>query len=429
MVATTASATFVAATVLAVGLQLLLAHQSESDSLQVLRSRVDAAASTIRFTGHGVRVLEVPSAVLDQNLWVYQGSRRIDGGQPRAALRSAVDRLSTTATERTTVVRGYLRLFARWVPSPDGRRGVVVVAALDLTPYEKAERRSLWLSLALGALAVVAAAVAAWFAAAASLRQVRRMARRADAWREHDLSGRFALGPPHDELTELAHTLDRMLDRIGQALLAERRLTDEVAHELRTPLAVIRTEAQLALSRLGPGADADPAAESLRAIVAATERMADSIGTMLAVARAAHGEDDSCHVADVLGRVATAAPDHPGVLVDVDTDRTDALVAAPLAVVTAALAPLVDNGLRHARSTVRLHAERVGDRVHVLVADDGPGVPEHLRHAVFEPGRTTSPDGAGLGLPLARRLARAAGGDVRLGEGPGAVFVVDLPAG
>ncbi|MGZ4495060.1 MAG: ATP-binding protein, partial [Nocardioides sp.] len=69
------------------------------------------------------------------------------------------------------------------------------------------------------------------------------------------------------------------------------------------------------------------------------------------------------------------------------------------------------------------------DRVHVLVADDGPGVPEHLRHAIFEPGRTTSPDGAGLGLPLARRLARAAGGDVRLGEGPGAVFVVDLPAG
>ena len=428
VVTTTALTTLAAATVLVVGVQLLLGRQSTADSLDVLHGRVDAAASTIRFPSTGVRVLETPSAVLDQDIWIFdRAGHRIDGSAPTRAVRRTVARLSTVSVDTTVVTREHLRFLARPVLAPaTGRPGAVVVAALDLTPYERSESRNLWLSVALAALSVVAAGVAAWFGTGASLRQVRRMARRADAWREHDLSGRFALGPPHDELTELAHTLDRMLDRIGQAFLAERRLTDEVAHELRTPLAVIRTEAQLALSRVE---EDDVTAESLRAVVEATDRMADSIRTMLAVARAAHGEGDTSAVNDVLAQVVTGAHEVPGRVVHLQPVPDALTVAAPAAVVAAALAPLVDNALRHARHEVWVGATTDGDRVTLRVRDDGDGVPEDLREHVFEPGRTTSPDGAGLGLPLARRLARSAGGELHLGDGPGGLFLLDLPAG
>lgn len=423
---TTVAATLAAATLLVVGLQLLLARQSDAESLGVLRDRVEAASSTVRFTSQGVRVLEVPSRVLDQGLWVYDhAGRRIDGAVPPPAVRAVVESFATAATARSAVAAGRFRVYAAPVRRPGGHApGAVVVAAVDLAPYETGERRSLWLSVALGALSVVAAGVAAWVAAGSSLRHVRRMARRADDWREHDLTGRFALGPPRDELTELADTLDRMLDRIGQALLAERRLTDEVAHELRTPLSVIRTEAQLALSQVD---ERDPTTASLRAVVDATERMQASIATMLAAARSVHSDEERCRVGEALTEVAARAPTKPGVSVRLDTPARDLTAAAPSGVVVAALSPLLDNAVRHARRSVLLRTGEVDGRVEVVVEDDGDGVPDEMRDTVFQPGRSTSPGGTGLGLPLARRLARSVGGEITVGDGAGGVFVLSLP--
>jgi len=425
LVATTVAAALVAVTVLVVGLQLLLAHESSRESLSTLQDRTDAAATTVRFPGGRVRVLEAPADSLDQNLWVFDATgRRVDGGVPPRSLRATVARLSTSPAERSVDVRGRVRVLARPVPRPGtGAPGAVVVAALDLAPYEHAERRSLWLSLGLGVLAVVTAGAAAWAASGYALRQVRRMARRADDWREHDLTGRFDLGPPRDELTELADTLDRMLDRIAQAILTERRLTDEVAHELRTPLTVIRSEAQLA--QLGGAAPA----ESLAAIVAATDRMTASIETMLAVARSAHADDSGCAIGDVVDQLVAHGSARDEVkVVDETTTRTDP-VAAPLRVVAAAAVPLLDNAVRHAASTVRLRVTGERRRVLLHVVDDGEGVaPEH-RRAIFEPGHSTRDDGAGLGLALARRLAHSVGGEItEQGAGHGH-FVLALPRG
>jgi two-component system, OmpR family, sensor kinase len=426
LAAATGAATLAATVLLVVGLQLLLARQSDAESGNLLRGRVDAAASTVRFTGRGVRVLETPSRVLDQEVWIYDASGvRVDGSPPPPALRRTVEQFAGTRVRADTVVSDRVRVYARPLVRPGtSTTGAVVVAALDLRPYETGERRSLWLSLALGALSVVAAGVAAWVAAGSSLRHVRWMARRADDWREHDLSGRFALGPPRDELTELAHTLDRMLDRIGQALLAERRLSDEVAHELRTPLSVIRTEAQLALSQVD---DRVATAEALEAVVAATGRMDASISTMLAAARSTQREEGRCRIDETLAEALSRVAAPPGVTVAPLADLPDATVAAPSGVVGAALSPLLDNALRHARRTVRVHAAVEDDRVRVTVADDGAGVPAELREEVFRPGHSTRADGTGLGLSLARRLARSVGGDITVGDGPGGVFVVTLP--
>jgi signal transduction histidine kinase len=213
-----------------------------------------------------------------------------------------------------------------------------------------------------------------------------------------------------------------MLDRIAQALLAERRLTDEVAHELRTPLSVIRTEAELA--RLQPQRDVD---ESLASIIAATERMNASIDTLLAVARAAQSDEDVCAVADLLVQARTHVPQDRDVVVDVADADPDLVVAAPLRVVAAALTPLLDNAVRHADREVRVHVDVDARQVCVHVEDDGPGVPEEIRERVFEPGHTTVAEGAGLGLSLARRLAHSVGGSVDLAEGSGGHFVLALP--
>jgi two-component system, OmpR family, sensor kinase len=427
LVTTTVLASLGAVGVLVVGLHLLLAHIATSDSLAVLRGRADAVATTVRGTPDRVHILDNPSDSLDQNIWIFDvRGKLLDGRTPRSALAPVVDALSAARAEHVRVVREQYRLLARPV-RVNGRGPVVavVVAGIDLTPYESSERRGLVLSLALGLLSVVAAGAASWAAAGYSLRQVRRMARAADDWREHDLHGRFDLGRPKDELGELGDTLDRMLDRIARAILAERRLTDEVAHELRTPLSVIRTEAQLAL--LGGDLSADRE-EALNAIVEATARMNQSISTMLAVARSAHaGDNDECRAADVLEQVRAHAAARDGVSFVTDMPDAALTIAAPAQVVVAALSPIADNAVRHARSTVRLSAHAERRRVLLSIEDDGDGVDEEDREAIFTPGHSSTEDGAGLGLALARRLAHSVGAEIHeRGNGHG-LFVVDFP--
>ena len=100
-------------------------------------------------------------------------------------------------------------------------------------------------------------------------------------------------------------------------------------------------------------------------------------------------------------------------------------------VIRRALAPLVDNARRHARSEVRLELGAADGRVWIAVRDDGPGIDPDLKERAFDPGvrgADAHGDGVGLGLPLARRLARSCGGEIRVGDGPGGCFVLELPA-
>jgi signal transduction histidine kinase len=426
LVVTTVLAALAAVSILVVGLQLLLERMTNADSLDVLHGRADAAAATVRGTPDHVKVLDSPSDSLDQNIWIFDmKGRMVDGNSPTEVLAPGVDALSTTADPDTRSVAERYRLLGEPVRTHRGGPVVgVVVAGIDLKPYETSEQRGLWLSLVLGLLTVVAAGAAAWAAARFSMRQVQQMAHRADDWREHDLTGRFDLGRPRDELTELGDTLDRMLDRIAQAIQGERRLTDEVAHELRNPLAVIRSEAQFAL--LDDDAPAS-SAESLRAIVDATDRMDRSITTMLSVARSAHSHEDRCRATDVLQELCAHLTPRDGVsLVTVPPDG-GLTIAAPAQVVVATLAPITENALRHATSLVRLSAHEEDRRVLVSVYDDGAGVPASEREAIFVPGNTSTGGGAGLGLALARRLAHSMGAEINeRGDGHG-LFVVDLP--
>jgi signal transduction histidine kinase len=121
------------------------------------------------------------------------------------------------------------------------------------------------------------------------------------------------------------------------------------------------------------------------------------------------------------------------VALELDTGGTRLVAGVDREVVERILSPLLENGRRHARSRVRVGARSTAGRLVVTVADDGPGIPDDARERIFEPGvrlgNGEGSGGAGLGLSLARRLARAAGGDVTAqpATGGGALVRVELP--
>jgi signal transduction histidine kinase len=252
-----------------------------------------------------------------------------------------------------------------------------------------------------------------------ALRPVARMTSSAADWGAHDLDRRFDLGPPRDELTGLAATLDGLLTRIASSRRHEQRFASEMAHELRTPVAGIRGRAELAL------ADADEAerAAALSSIVAQADRLDTTISTLMAIAR--RELDPTAGAVDL----AAVAREQEGVQLRQAKDVP--LAAGEPELVRRVLAPLLENAHRHARAHVWLDLTASDGMVRLAVHDDGPGLDPELGESAFEPGARGAregPGGAGLGLPLARRMARSCGGDVVLGDGPGGCFVLELPA-
>jgi signal transduction histidine kinase len=203
-----------------------------------------------------------------------------------------------------------------------------------------------------------------------------------------------------------------------------------MAHELRTPLSGVRAEAELAMR---DPSDQSAVGAALERIVAATDRMATVIQTLLATARGQNGSTRlTCEAAVPVGEVVAAmrpAADAHGVRIAVHMDHGTA-VAADSGMVAQAFQPLLDNAISHAASAVDVAVEPGPGAVVVAVEDDGRGFDVAEPEGLFAPGRSST-GGAGLGLPLARRLARAMGGDVVAVARPagGARFELRLPRG
>jgi two-component system OmpR family sensor kinase len=403
--------TALATTAVVVLLQVLLARASDADSTALARERVAAAATTVVVRNGQVTAAETPADSLDRDVWVFDASGRLVDGVLPKVLHGQVTGLAAAGREQL-VVTGDTRLAARPV-GEGGRTVAMVVAAVDLRPYEDSERRGLLFSLLLGAFAVLVSGVAASEAARFTLGRVHHMVAQAHAWEEHDLDQRFGLGKPSDAFSELGHTLDHMLNRIAAALRSERRLTDELAHELRTPLTVIRGEAELALTTT-------PDDPTYAVIIGEVQRAEASIDAMLDAARARVEPAVTHDLAEVLrdaagGRARVEAP--AGLEVGVGAGQLLAM-----------LAPLLDNASRHASSTITIAAREDGGRVVVAVVDDGPGVAAGDLERIFEPGQRSGDGGtAGLGLAVVRRLAHAAGGEATALAGPGGRFELSLP--
>jgi signal transduction histidine kinase len=337
-----------------------------------------------------------------------------------------MSRLSHVTSPRTVDVGEKFRLYARPFTTSSGATGTVVVSE-SRHPYEEAELYILLTSLGVGVLVVGAVGLIARWVTARALAPVAQMAVRATDWSEHDLGRRFDLGPPTNEISSLGATLDSLLERVAMTIRAEQRLTAELAHELRTPLAAIQGSADLALLRGGLTEDART---DLEQVAASSRTMAETITTLLELARSA-GEAPAatCRLAEVLEALPAPVNGGEGVTWSVEVAQPQVRIAAPRDLAVRALSPVVENAVRHARSAVTLRAVAAASTVQLRVHDDGPGVDPSVRETLFAPGTSGPGGGTGLGLGIARRVARTIGGDVELDEDdrPGATFVVRLP--
>ena len=404
---------------LLVGGNLLLAARVHAETDRLLQARSDAQIAALHVSDRGVRVRKVVNDhLLDREAWVFDGDRVIErpsSVSPRLDARAVeLGRGGKTATADGP---GDVRLRAEPVVVRGSNRVVgAVVVGVSQESFERLQRVVLIGSLVVAGLVLVAGGLTIRAAIDGALRPVAQMTERARDWGAHDLDRRFDLGEPHDELTGLAATLDGLLARIAASRRHEQHFASEVAHELRTPLAGIRGRAELALTAQGPHGDAERD-EALRSVIDQVSRLDKTIDTLLAVARGdlepATGTTDLAALAGTIDGVIVHAP---GGLPLAEGDS---------AVIRQALAPLVDNARRHARRDVTLVLSADGGRVRVTVRDDGPGLDPTLGERAFDPGARggDEPDaGAGLGLALARRLARACGGDVTIGPGPGGLI-------
>ncbi|MFE2874498.1 sensor histidine kinase [Streptomyces roseus] len=415
-----------------------LARQADDQ----LRARASAIAATVDTSGPVLRVLETPQEdLLDANAWIYQGTSLVE--QPSSATaggpatREAARLASQGGARCATTAHGAVevRLCARPVPSPGGgQSAATVVTALDLAPYRSSGDTLLMASLALDAVMLICTYAVTRLAVGRALRPVRTMTDQAARWSATASEDRFSGVPRPAELARLGASLDAFLDRIRAGLRHEQQLTGELSHELRNPLATIVAELDWWQAR--PRSE-DETLAAQRAIRESARTMQTICDTLLAEAREDAGRTPgSAAVLPVLDALAARA-EKTGVLVRVLAVGEDGelIAGVPAAVLERILGPLLDNALRYAATAVRIRASREPGRVRIEVGDDGPGVPDGFRAHLFQPGRRADPgdghDGAGLGLPLARRLARSAGGEAELGEpgDGGAVFVVSLPAG
>jgi len=422
---------------LVLGFNLVLADRLDSEAGSVLQARASAEVASLHVVAGHIQLTEAPDAgIPDSQVWVFQGRRALE--QPRSPGNDAAAfGLAARAPATMDVAATDTRLSA--VPVAEARRQVgAVVVGISLAPYRQTRRTALIASMILALVVLLAVAAAARWLIDRALRPVARMTRQAADWSEHDLDRRFALGPPRDELTELASTLDGLLERLASSLRHEQRLSAEISHELRTPLASIIAQAQYAIRH---GQHTGEAQATLEHILQSARQLGRTLDTLMAAARAqldprgASSDARACAQAAIAAtrRGAAGMPD-----MRVLAPPEPVPVAVEPELVARILAPLVENASRHARSAVSVTIEPAGNTVRFIVQDDGPGVPKEARQAIFEPGHqgasaavATAPvsSGAGLGLALCRRLARAGGGDVHaVPSKSGARFIVQLPA-
>jgi signal transduction histidine kinase len=417
------------ATAVAVGLvivvQIALAGAANRETERVLGDRSAALVTSIRKTSEDGEI-HVPRAQLDPGVAVYdQDGAQVAGSVPQ----SMIDEFGSLsrATSRKVIEGGeHFAIMAQPFTTQAGTRGVVVITE-PLGPYERNEEAALVVSLVAGALLVLMAAGSAAWISKRVLSPVDDMARTADEWSEHDLERRFDLGPPTNEIRALGNTFDGLLDKVAGVIRAEQRLTSELAHELRTPLTTINGAVDLLAMRT----DLDEQAqEDLALIKNAVVSMSHTITVLLDVARRDSRASalDRTVLADLGADLEALPGDGARLVVDLPAGL---FVRVPRALAVRAIAPVIANAASLS-SHVRVRARLRGHAVDVLVADDGSGVPDGWAESLFEPGWSGS-GGSGLGLSLARRVARSGGGDVTLVEAHnsdgGATFAITFPGG
>jgi signal transduction histidine kinase len=419
--------------VMTIGFNLLLAHSLDGDATRLAHSRATTILSTLHVVQGRIVISDAPDdQAIDSQAWIYQGSRAIE--HPRTSNDAAAGARSLATSGRDLLDVGDLRLYAVPVASHATRAGTVV-AGVSLAPYEQTRKTALELSAALAVALLAVVLLVARSLLSHALHPVSVMTREAAEWSAEESDRRFAQGPPYDELTELAATLDGLLDRLAASLRHERLFSAELSHELRTPLARILARSELMLSRARGAEDYRDALEGIRG---SAIQMTRTVETLVSEARIqADGQRGSCDLLDVVATVVRASQETArshGCRIDVGPAARPVRVGASADLVERIIQPVVENACSYGSTAVRISlVQPSASRVQLRVTDDGAGIGSYERERIFEPGyrgRSSAANarGAGLGLALARRLATSAGATI---EAPlsehGGLIVVELP--
>jgi signal transduction histidine kinase len=321
------------------------------------------------------------------------------------------------------------RLFATSV----GRNVLVVGATTQDRAETLAELRNELLIA--GPIALLLASAAGYLLAGFALRPVESMRRRAAAISAETPGERLPVPRTGDELERLGETLNEMLARLEAALERERGFVADAGHELRTPLAILRTELELALRQAG---SADELKEAIGRSAHEVDRLSQLAEGLLLIARSEEGGlslrvervDVDELFARVLRRVGSRAHAEGK---RVAALPADAAVDGDPVRLEQAIVNLVDNALRYGGADVVLAASAANGSLELHVRDDGAGFPDEFLTRAFE--RFSRADtargrgGAGLGLAIVRTIAEAHGGSAHAANRePGADVWLELPA-
>ena len=427
----TVAAVAVALAIALAAFSFLLGQRLSASATSLAKAQAEAELSSVLIQDGKLVAPEGPEdSAAPSQVWVFSGSRVLEAPSVSSEIDQAARSLSI-GPQRSLDIREETRLYALPIVKNGVRYGTVV-SAVSLDPYEETGNTALIGALLLALLVLAAVTVLARWMLGRALLPVSRMTEDAAAWSEHDLDQRFHKGEPYDELTRLAATLDRLLERIAASLRHEQRFTAEVSHELRTPLARISGEAELTLRR---ERTTDEYREALAAIQRAADQMTHTVETLVAAARQEAGLAGA--TSDARDAVQAAASHAREAAPEFDVRVTLPAEPVPVAVdeqlAARMIQPLLDNAVRYGRSTVEISLARNGSAASIEVSDDGPGVADHERESIFEPGKRGEAaagrvDGAGLGLTLAQRLVRSAGGEITAtASNSGGIFVITLP--
>ncbi|RPK39197.1 Sensor kinase CusS [Streptomyces sp. ADI92-24] len=430
---------------------LALDQRLHAQADDVLRTRAEAVAATVDVRSDGRLVVREPTedAALDAGVWIFRGDRVIEEppGAPAALDAQAQHLAGSRKAFADAQSPGPWRLYAfpLHAPAAQGHASTqagTVVSALSLDPYRDTAETALVGSIALAVLLLATFYLLTRLAVRRALRPVAAMSDQATRWSAAGAPERFGSEARPTELAAFATSLDALLDRLAAVLRHEQQQAAELSHELRTPLSRITAETDWLTSR--PRSEQE-SADSLEAIARAAARMQQICDSLLSEVRTRNAQTPGrCRFPELGHHLAWLSASQgpagaPEVTVVTDRPLADGAgshidIGVSQEVAERILVPLLDNARRYAARSITLGCTRREGAVTVYVDDDGPGVPETFAASLFEPGRRAHPqdghDGAGLGLALARRLARAAGGDIALDtEAPGARFEVTLPAG
>lgn len=321
-----------------------------------------------------------------------------------------------------------------------GPRNDCVLVGTSLASISAGLHRLAWTLTAIGAGIVIFGLAGGWWVAGFALRPIGEISEAARQISGGNRSKRIDVPETESELGQLADVLNATFDKLDAAFEQQVRFTADASHELRTPVSVILTQTQLALSREREGREYR---ETLQTCQRAAEKMRALVNSLLELARVDSGDFQMVMEECDLAKVATESLD---LIAPLALERRAKLRSSVDSVKIKAdadklgqvLVNLLYNAIQHNKGEVEvvLTVKQEEDKVVVRVSDNGVGIPADALPHVFErfyradKSRTGARNGSGLGLAISQAIVRAHGGDIVVESEPGkgAVFSVSLPA-